>query len=112
MATVPTRPTPETPLTETVEQRFRRLKTVWEADTLYLSSTTDICQHPAFREIVAMGETVVPFMLREMEQEPQFWVWALPEISGANPVAPEDRGRIDRMSEAWVRWGKLNGYRW
>ena len=53
-----------------------------------------------------MGEAVVPFMLRDLEQSPHFWVWALPRITGANPVLASDRGNIVKMSDAWLHWGK------
>lgn len=97
---------------ETTEQRFRRLEKVWNAETAFLSSVTDLCSHPAFQEIIGMGEAVVPLMLRDLEQQHGFWMWALPEITGADPVPEAERGMIGRMSEAWVRWGRENGYQW
>jgi hypothetical protein len=39
-------------------------------------------------------------------------VWALPEITGVNPVPPADAGKIAKMSEAWLNWGKARGYQW
>ena len=59
-----------------------------------------------------MGEAVVPLMLRDLEQQPRLWVWALPDITGANPVADADAGNIRKMSEAWLRWGKEHGSQW
>src|SRR5947209_301908 len=106
--TIPT----HTPPAVSVEQRFRELEAAWLADTYVLSSHTRIVSHPAFRAIVGLGEAVVPLMLADLEQRPRLWVWALPEITGADPVAPEDAGKIDRMSEAWLRWGHEKGHRW
>jgi hypothetical protein len=103
--------TTSTPPAETLEQRFRRLEAALTAATGVLSADTDITQHPAFREIVGIGKAVVPLMLRDLEQSPRLWVWALPEITGENPVPPEDRGYIAKMSEAWLRWGRAKGYR-
>jgi hypothetical protein len=40
-----------------------------------------IMAHPAFQEIIAMGEAVIPFMLRDLEKEPRQWVWALSRIT-------------------------------
>ena len=57
-----------------------------------------------------MGEAVVPLMLHDLQVRPRLWVWALPAITGADPVPASDRGNIARMSEAWVRWGRTNGY--
>lgn len=91
---------------ETIEQRFRRLESKWMAETGHLSSYTAMVAHPAFREIVGMGEPVVRLMLRDLQDQRRLWVWALPEITGADPVAPGDAGKIAKMSEAWLRWGR------
>ena len=95
---------------ETVEQQFRRLESVWFADTRFLSSTTKIVEHPAYREIIQMGEKVVPLMLRDLYERPRLWVWALAEITGEDPVPAEDQGNIARMSEAWLEWGRRKGH--
>jgi hypothetical protein len=112
MNTTPVSNAPESPPAESVEQRFRRLEAIWEADTLVLSDPVRITEHWAFQDILRMGEAVVPLMLRDLEREPHLWVWALPRITGASPVAPEERGNIRKMSEAWLRWAKEKGYRW
>ncbi len=112
MATSPTSREADGRSMETVAERFRRLEATWTAETGYLSSYPDIVAHPAFREIVCMGEAVVPLMLRDLEERPRLWVWALPEITGANPVAVADEGNIRKMSEAWLHWGRAKGYRW
>ena len=112
MSTIPAKPAPAAPPAETVEERFRRLEATWMADVGHLSSYTAIVNHPAFRGMIDMGEAVVPLMLRDLETGPRLWVWALPEITGADPVSPGDAGKIARMSEAWLRWGREHGYRW
>ena len=112
MASVPKPETPPTPSKETVEEHFRRLEAIWTAATAYLSSYTDIVEHPAFREIIGLGEAVVPLMLRDLAERPRLWVWALPKMTGTDPVPPGDGGNIARMSEAWLRWGRAQGYRW
>jgi hypothetical protein len=103
-------PTQDLTTNDTVEQQFRKLEAQWLADTAHLSSTTRLVQHPAFQEILRLGRAVVPFMLRDLEQRPRLWVWALPDITGVNPVAAADAGNIARMSEAWLQWGRENGY--
>ena len=112
MSAVPVpKPAPE-PAPETVEQRFRRLEAAWKSDTQFLSDAHRIIAHPAFEEIISMGDVVVPLMLRDLEKGPHKWVWALPRITGQNPVSPSDAGNIRKMGEAWVHWGLENGYRW
>jgi hypothetical protein len=103
---------PTTAPTETVEARFRRLEEAWVREVGISSSGTVLTNHWAFQEMIRMGEAVVPLMLRDLEREPQLWVWALPKITGVNPVPPSDAGNITKMSEAWVEWGRTHGYQW
>ena len=112
MATLPAKETPDSSPTETVEQRLRRLEATWLTSVGYSSSSTVLRSHPAFQEIIGMGQAVVPLMLRDLEERPRLWVWALPRITGTDPVPAPDRGNIARMSEAWLRWGREHGYRW
>jgi hypothetical protein len=111
MAPVPVKRLADASPAETVEEHFRRLEETWRAEVGHLSSYTAMVNHPAFREIVSLGNAVVPLMLRDLEAGPQLWVWALPEITGADPVPPGDGGKIALMSEAWLRWGREHGYR-
>jgi hypothetical protein len=60
--------------------------------------------------IVALGPEVVPLLLRELEQRPNHWFAALKSLTGADPVAPPDRGRVGPMTEPWIIWGKEHGY--
>jgi hypothetical protein len=101
-----------TETTETLEQRFRRLDAIWRKETAYQSSSKKIKKHPAFREVVALGDAVIPLLLRELQGNATLWVWALPEITGANPVPQEDQGNISKMTEDWLRWAKDQGLRW
>jgi hypothetical protein len=111
MASAPPKLKPAMTSPESLEQRFRRLEAEWSAATGHLSSTTKIVQHPAYKEIVSMGKAVVPLMLRDLTERPRLWVWALPDILGEDPVAPDDRGDIAKMSDAWLEWGRKKGYR-
>jgi hypothetical protein len=63
MASIPLNQASPTGAAESTEPRFRRLEARWMAETAHLSSYTAIVGHPAFREIVSMGEAVVPLML-------------------------------------------------
>ena len=82
------------------------------AEVGHHSSTTKLVNHRAFQEIIRLGQAVVPFMLQDLEKRPRLWVWALPDITGVDPVPVSDRGNIAKMSEAWLRWARANGYQW
>src|ERR1051325_7970836 len=110
MASTPVKQTAATPSAETVQDRFRRLESLWDAETGYLSDPTEIINHRAFQEIISLGDAVVPLMMHDLQERPRLWVWALPEITGADPVPASDRGNVAKMSAAWLRWGKEHGY--
>jgi hypothetical protein len=100
--------------TETYERfapqaEFFRHTANWKADTADESSPTRIAMHPSYQRIIGMGPTVVPWILDDLETTHDDWFWALRAITGEDPVAPQDRGYIDRMVRSWVRWGMQNG---
>ena len=91
-------------------QRFTELADRWETDTFFMSNSGLAVKHPAHREIISMGESVVPLILERMRREKGHWFFALHAITGANPVNPADRGKIVAMQQAWLQWGEVNGY--
>jgi hypothetical protein len=69
-----------------------------------------MAKHPAYQEIISMGERAIPLLLAELRREPDHWFVALHTITGANPVPPESEGKVSEMANAWVRWGEKGGY--
>lgn len=98
------------PRSGTVEYRFHQLVCRWRAETKTYSSTTDKVLHSAYQDIMGMGPAALPLILREMEEHGGHWFWALRHISQDNPVPPEDAGKIPKMTEAWLRWGREHRY--
>jgi hypothetical protein len=93
-----------------LRRRFAQLADEWERAVAYLSDPSLREAHPAYRAIIALGPAVVPLLLADLERTRRHWFGALSELTGVNPVPPEDAGRIDRMAEAWLRWGRQHGY--
>lgn len=111
MATVQTKAA-MAPVPETVEERFQRLANAWHDAVAHLSSSSKRENYPAYKEIIALGPPVVPFLLRDLEINHRHWFAALTAITGANPVPEEDAGKIREMTEVWLHWGKEHGYQW
>lgn len=88
-----------------LEEEFSRLAAEWKAATEFQSSITRIAMHPAYQRIIGMGQEALAYILRDLELTRAPWFWALHAITGIDPVPAEDRGYIDRMTRAWVRWG-------
>lgn len=93
-----------------VEERFQQLAAQWREETLFESSATKLCTHPAYVAIVKLGSVVVPLILGELSQKPDHWDTALRAITGADPVDLRDWGNLERMTQAWLRWGMEQGY--
>jgi hypothetical protein len=112
MASIPVQQTPSAPSPKSVEDRFRDLSRAWEEAAGHLSSMTAASGHPAYQEIIRLGQAVVPFLLRDLEENHSHWFIALRQITGSNPVPPSAAGDIPEMVKAWLRWAKDNGYKW
>lgn len=93
-----------------LERSFRELAEKWRKDTLYTSSITSMVIHPAYQRIIGIGPEAIPMILRELQHRPAQWFWALRSITGEDPVDSEDAGRVRKMTEAWLNWGRKRGY--
>lgn len=94
---------------EVWELIFRTLRDEWLEDTKFVSSVTDMIAHPAYQTIIAVGIPLIPFLLKELQIQPQHWFAALNAITGADPVRPQERGNVPAMIQAWLRWGRSKG---
>lgn len=101
---------PEVNRQAVITERFQKLVAQWKKDTAFLSSSTDKFSHPAYLKIIGLGEPAVPLILSEMKEYGGQWFLALRSITDADPVNPEDVGKIKKMAEAWLQWGVQNGY--
>jgi hypothetical protein len=89
---------------------FQELARVWKEATLYSSSTTELASHPAYKEIIGLGIDALPHIFAQLRKQPDHWFAALQAITGEDPVSEPDRGRIDRMTAAWLKWANEHGY--
>jgi len=94
----------------TLDAKFRRLVRQWKRDTSHISSIRRRAMHLAYQSIIGMGPEAVPLILDELKQQPDDWFWALHVITGVDPVPEQDRGNIEMMAEAWLEWGRGQGF--
>ncbi len=91
--------------------RFRQLADQWIAETINISSVSDMLLHPAYQAIIGMGPAIIPLLLDELKREPNHWFAALKAVTGENPVSPAYAGDVDMMVDAWLAWAEQRGYR-
>ena len=90
--------------------RFERLNGKLKEDNRFSSRLKTTLQHPAFREIVAMGMRAVPLLLADLEKNGGFGFLALEEITGIDPMPGRSNVKIDETQAAWIAWGRTQGY--
>jgi hypothetical protein len=96
------------------EATFEHLRQEWHKERGATSSITDMSMCPSYQRIIAMGPTVVPTILQQLElegDEPDMWFWALRVLTNADPITDEDRGDIVKMADAWLKWAR-GRYAW
>lgn len=91
-----------------LEREFRQLTDQWYEETRFLSSTSEIVSKETYYQIVALGRRVIPLILRELQERGGHWFLALRALTKADPVNPQDRGNMRRMTQAWLDWGRNN----
>lgn len=94
----------------TLEKRFQQQADKWQQETQHLSSPSQRMMHPSYQAIMGMAndnrDEIVDLLLRDMQQNRREWFWALSYLTHENPIERKNAGRLDKMIEAWVRWGQ------
>ena len=89
---------------EALKQEFDSLAATWHRQTQYVSSVHEMSMHPAYQRIIALGEGVIPYILRDLKRTRGHWFWALRFLSGfEDPVS--DGATHDEAVDAWLKWG-------
>jgi len=65
---------------------------------------------PSYQQIIGLGPSAIPLILRELENEPGHWFWALAALTGENPAGQGAVGNVEAMRQAWLQWGRERGY--
>jgi hypothetical protein len=104
-----TTPTPAAHAKTPPRERFQRLAAEWKEKSRHMSNTAQMAMLRSYQKIIGMGWDAVPFLLEELQREPDQWFWALEAITDENPVPPEVAGKVREMAAAWIEWGKSRG---
>lgn len=91
-----------------LKDRFEFLRDAWWEGTKYSSSTNDTVEHPAYQELIAMGDEILPFVLKDLEETNRHWFHLLATVTGQD--AAQGLTKVREAASAWVAWGKKEGY--
>lgn len=93
-----------------IEKEFNELAENWYLETLHSSAYLDKILHPAYQRIIGLGKEVIPFILRELNDQPGEWFWALRALTGEDPTTKAQARKRDELAKAWLDWGKERGF--
>lgn len=95
---------------DAIGSKFRRLADDWLESRPKGVDVAQMTMHSAYQQIIGMGDSAVPYLLKELKRKPDHWFWALHAITGHNPVPDDKQGKTKDMAKAWLQWGRNNGY--
>jgi hypothetical protein len=102
------------PIANPAEIKFKRLVDEWHDETDMQSSLLKVISHPAYLKIIAMGQSAIPMILREMKRGPGHWFPAIEALTDSLLAEGEKPARGCTTSSearaAWVKWGESKGY--
>jgi len=95
----------------TCKKMFEYHKKLWKEQTMFYSDPSMINNNSHLQSIIAMKDVSVSLILKDiMEGKLNWWFDALMEMTNANPMKPENAGRLQELSKDWLVWGSENGY--
>jgi|SRR6185437_3302851 len=92
-------------------KRFNTLCEEWHRDTCFHSNPDVGLNHPAYKEIVAQGKKILPWVFdRILWDDRTHWITFAHAITGVVPFPDYARGMVPLMKAYWIVWGCENGY--
>jgi hypothetical protein len=93
-----------------LKMKFDFLKSIWKNETLFVSNVSEITNNAAYRNIVSLGQDVLPFIFKDLQENDNHWFYALELLTGQNPIKDEHRGIVPMMKKDWIEWAESNMY--
>ena len=88
---------------ESIDNIFNDYYDQWHNETKYLSSPI-MFENKHYRNIILLGMSVVPSIIKKLKETPAHLFEALVEITGEDPVPENHWGDIEEMAQDWIKW--------
>ena len=85
-----------------LELIFNGLVKIWKDATGGYSVTSKRFSHPAYKVILRLGPEIVPLILKELRQRPDWWFEALEYLTNTNPASTATTFKA--AVDAWLQW--------
>lgn len=89
-------------ITNNINRLLKRIA----VDTGIFSTHNHTVEHESFKELVAMGDKIIPYLFHLMTEHGGSWTYflLLEQITGQNPVKPSENGKFIHSMIAWMQW--------
>lgn len=94
---------------DATQRIFCRCADRWSRETSHLSTFSRRRRHPAFRQMLALGNEAIPLALKKMDSGDVFFFLVLDQIV-PNPPTTNVAGDMDAIRSVWLDWGRQRGY--
>lgn len=87
-----------------VEKEFIGYKNNWIKQTCYQSNPEIVYSNENYKNIIKLGNNVVPFLIKDLKENNGDWLFALSSILGLDPVKDFNKGNWLNMKEDWIKY--------
>lgn len=94
---------------DTIERQFNELATNWKKEIGGYSTMAHMALNNNYLDIIAIGPSVIPYILKDLQKTPGHWHIALKHLAKENPVPNSDLRKMEKIRQAWLAWGKDKG---
>ena len=91
-----------------LKKRFDFFYSIWQSETMFSSSISEITNNNAYRSIINLGEDIIPFIIQDLKINDNHWFYALEALTGMNPIKNEHKGIVPLMKADWLEWADKN----
>ncbi|MCK9416764.1 hypothetical protein M0Q97_08925 [Candidatus Dojkabacteria bacterium] len=86
---------------------FIQQRNIWLEQTKFCSNPIEICSNPAYLNIINMGADIIPYIIKDLNKNDNFWFDALSRLTGVNPIQKKNAGIFLKMKEDWLNYLKI-----
>ena len=98
-----------------LKQKIFSMIDQWHEETMFHSMMHAMVEPQSYKDIVALGEEAVPFIVDYLRETPCFIFLALHEITGVDPTQEKHRApvpeapafiglKVDGLIQDWINW--------
>jgi len=93
--------------------KFDELKKEWKENTIIHSNFYLMFHDPSYQAIIALDRPVLPLLFEELQREPDWWFYAIEEITGESPEVEDMKRMLGydllHLTDMFLKWGKTKG---